>query len=78
MSLLEPLAEEGIECPYCGATAEPEQDGDVVYFACPSCGGEFGHRKVDRGTFCAAGLPVATAVPQPVLIAATIAVRRPE
>lgn len=78
-SPLEPLAEEGTPCVYCrGGFAEPEQDGDVVYFVCPECCGEFGYRKAERGAFCAAGLPVAVAAPEPVLIAATITVRRPE
>lgn len=77
-SQLEPLAEESTGCIYCPGVAEPEQDGDVVYFACPDCGGEFGHRKAERGAFCAAGLPVAVAAPEPVLIATTITVRRPE
>lgn len=78
-SPLEPLAEEGRPCIYCrGGFAEPEQDGDVVYFVCPECGGEFGHRKAERGTFCAAGLPVARpADPGPPVIAVTIK-RRPE
>lgn len=61
-SPLEPLAEEGTGCPYCGGWAEPEQDGDVVFFACLKCEGEFGHRKAERGAFCAAGLPVAVRV----------------
>jgi hypothetical protein len=77
-SLLEPLAEESTGCIYCGGIAEPEQDGDVVYFVCRSCEGEFGHHKAGRGTFCAAGLPVAVPEPEPVLIATTITVRRPE
>jgi hypothetical protein len=74
----EPLAEESASCPYCGGTAEPEQDGDVVYLACPACGGEFGYRKAERGVFCAAGLPVAVSEPGPPVIATTISVRRPE
>jgi len=61
-SPLEPLAEEGTGCIFCDGTAEPEQDGDVVYFACPKCGNEFGYRKAERGAFCAAGLPVAIRV----------------
>jgi hypothetical protein len=77
-SPLEPLAEEGIPCIYCrGGFAEPEQDGDVVYFACPECGGEFGHRKAARGLFCAAGLPVPAPEPGPPVIA-TVIRRRPE
>lgn len=77
-SPLEPLAEEGTGCIYCGGTAEPEQDGDVVYFVCPECEGEFGHRKAERGAFCAAGLPVRAPAPEPVLIATTITRRKPE
>lgn len=76
-SLLEPLAEEGTVCIYCGATAEPEQDGDAVYFACPECEGVFGYRKIRSGAFCAAGLPAPASAPEPVLIATTI-MRRPE
>jgi hypothetical protein len=75
-SLPEPLAREGTGCVYCDGFAEPEQDGDVVYFVCPKCEGEFGHRKVS-GTFCAAGLPVLAAEPGPPVIATTIR-RRPE
>jgi hypothetical protein len=75
----EPLAEEGTPCIYCrGGFAEPEQDGDVVYFACPECGGEFGHHKAARGSFCAAGLPVAVPAPGPPVIATTITMRRTE
>jgi hypothetical protein len=76
-SLPEPLAEESTGCIYCPGRAEPEQDGDVVYFVCQTCFGEFGHRKAERGAFCAAGLPVAEREPEPVLIATTIK-RRPE
>lgn len=76
-SLPEQLTEESTGCIYCPGVAEPEQDGDVVYFACPECGGEFGHRRAEQGAFCAAGLPVPVA-PEPVLIATTITVRRPE
>jgi hypothetical protein len=72
----EPLAGESAPCPYCGGTAELEQDGDATYFACPECEGEFGYRKAGSGAFCAAGLPVP--VPEPVLIATTITTRRPE
>lgn len=78
-SPLEPLAGGAAPCPYCGGVAELEQDGDVTYFACPRCEGEFGHRKVRSGAFCAAGLPVTSpSAPEPVLIAKTITVRRPE
>ena len=71
----EALLEESTGCLYCGEKAEPEQDGDVVFFACTGCGGTFGHRKVTSGAFCAAGLPVAE--PEPAFIATTIK-RRPE
>jgi predicted RNA-binding Zn-ribbon protein involved in translation (DUF1610 family) len=73
--LPEPLAEESVGCIYCPGTAEPEQDGDVVYFVCPDCGNAFGYRKAGSGAFCAAGLPVPA--PEPVLIATTITMRRP-
>lgn len=69
---------EGTACPYCDGAAEPEQDGDVTYFACPECDGEFGHRKADSGAFCAAGLPVVSPEPGSPVIATTITVRRPE
>jgi hypothetical protein len=74
----EPLVEEGADCIYCGGPAEPEQDGDVTYLACPECGGEFGHRKLSSGAFCAAGLPVTGPEPGPPVIATTISMRRPE
>lgn len=74
MTQLPELTEESVSCIYCPGTAEPEQDGDVLYLACPDCGGEFGHRKASAGTFCAAGLPVPE--PAPALIATTIK-RRP-
>lgn len=78
-SPLEPLAEKGTPCIYCrGGFAEPEQDGDVVYFACPECGGEFGHRKAERGAFCAAGLPVAVPAEPGLPVIATTIKRRPE
>lgn len=75
-SLPEPLVEGSTGCIYCPGIAEPEQDGDVVYLVCKNCAGEFGHRKLRQGAFCAAGLPVPVA--EPVLIATTITMRRPE
>lgn len=57
-SLPEPLVEGSTGCIYCPGTAEPEQDGDVVFFVCSECEGTFGQRKVSQGAFCAAGLPV--------------------
>jgi hypothetical protein len=73
----EPLVEQGTACIYCPGTAEPEQDGDVVFLVCPRCEGEFGHRKAAQGAFCAAGLPLAGPESGPPVIATTIK-RRPE
>lgn len=78
MSSLPEQMAESTGCLYCAGIAEPEQDGDVVYFACPECEGEFGHRKVTSGAFCAAGLPVPAPEPGPPVIATTISMRRPE
>lgn len=75
------VADEAACCPYCGfPDAEPEQDGDVVVFVCPDCGGEFGHSRVGQeGPVCAAGLPVQVTEERPaVFLGATIPVRRPE
>lgn len=75
--------EKSASCPQCGGVAEPEQDGDVVYFACSDedCGAEFGHRRaVQPGPVCAAGLPVEVREPAaaaPVFLGTTIT-RRPE
>jgi hypothetical protein len=71
--------EEPVPCPYCGAGAEPEQDGDVIYDACTGCGGLSGYRKASQaGPVCAAGLPFPAAPSGPPVIAATITMRRPE
>jgi hypothetical protein len=72
----EPEVVENAPCPQCGGSAEPEQDGEIVFYACP-CGAEFGYRKAASGTFCAAGLPLAGPEPGPPVIATTIK-RRPE
>jgi hypothetical protein len=49
--------EEGQQCPSCGATASPEQDGDVLYQAC-DCGFEFGyHRVAAPEPSCQLGIP---------------------
>lgn len=49
--------EEGRLCPGCGCTAEPEQDGDVLYFAC-DCGFEFGHHRAEApDPSCQLGIP---------------------
>lgn len=37
--------------------AEPEQDGDLTFYCCRTCGGEFGYHRVTDAT-CAAGLPL--------------------
>jgi hypothetical protein len=74
-AVLEPLAGENVGCPYCGGSAEPEQDGEMVFFVCPACDGEFGYHKAAQGSFCAAGLPLPE--PAPVFVAVTI-MRRPE
>lgn len=49
--------EEAAGCPACGELAEPEQDDDLVYFAC-GCGHEFGYRRVAQGGGdCQLGVP---------------------
>lgn len=43
--------------------AEPEQDGDVTFYACQTCGGEFGYRRmtpVGAAGTCAAGISAET------------------
>lgn len=58
--------EAGTGCLYCSGTAEPEQEGDVIYFACPACGGTFGYRRVVQSApVCAAGLTIAVDPAQP-------------
>lgn len=67
-------------CPQCDAAAEPEQDGDVMFFACPRCGAEFGYQRVLRGPVCAAGYTTGEPAAQaaaPVFLGTTI-LRRPE
>lgn len=51
--------EDAAACPNCGGKAEPEQEDDVLFYAC-GCGNYFGYRTVqqDEDT-CAAGLPFA-------------------
>lgn len=76
------VAEEAMPCIGCGGPAEPEQDGQVTYYACldAECGQEFGHevRRPD-GPVCAAGLPIAVAEPEDrsVFLGSTIS-RRPQ
>lgn len=50
-------AEESVDCPSCGDKAEPEQEDDLVYFAC-QCGHEFGYRRIaQEDTSCQLGIP---------------------
>lgn len=46
--------------PSCSGVAEPEQDGEHLYFQCQECGMEFGWSKVPNPTSdptCQLGLP---------------------
>lgn len=55
----EPLAVSAVECPQCGAKAEPEEDEAVLWFACPQCGALFGYQPLPQaGPLCAAGLSI--------------------
>jgi hypothetical protein len=48
---------ESAECPSCGELAEPEQDGDLTYYAC-SCGYEWGYQQeVQQDNSCQLGVP---------------------
>lgn len=48
--------------PECDGVAEPDQDGDHVYHACPVCGATFGYRRLEQpAQLCAAGINPATA-----------------
>ena len=68
--------DEAVDCSIClgKGTAEPEQDGDVLLYACTDeeCGAEFGYQRVTQPqATCAAGLPVSVEQPatgQPVFI----------
>jgi hypothetical protein len=47
---------ESADCPACGEQAEPEQDGDLTYFAC-DCGFEFGYQQeVQQDSSCQLGI----------------------
>lgn len=74
------VEEASVPCPGCGSAAEPEQDGQVTYYACTECGQEFGHQvRAPDGPLCAAGLPIQAAEERPaVFLGATIPVRRQE
>lgn len=43
------------------SVAEPEQDGDLSFYCCTTCGGEFGYRHTrptpTGAATCAAGIP---------------------
>jgi hypothetical protein len=49
---------EARECPSCGDRAQPEQDGDLIYYAC-GCGHEFGYQRVqqEQDSSCQLGVP---------------------
>lgn len=48
---------EAKECPSCGDRAQPEQDGDLIYYAC-GCGHEFGYQRVaQQDSSCQLGVP---------------------
>lgn len=56
-----PWVEGSEPCPYspCSGWGEPEQDGDVRFFACFECGGEFGYQRVQQDAeTCQLGLRV--------------------
>jgi len=56
-----PWVEGPVPCPYqpCTGQGEPEQDGDVRFYACVACGGEFGYQRVQQdGATCQLGLRV--------------------
>lgn len=74
-----PWVEEAVACIYspCTGRAEPEQDGEFRYYACPDCGGEFGYQRVQQdGETCQLGLKVITETAAPVFIGSIG--RRPE
>ena len=54
----ESWVEETRSCPGCGSEAEPEDDGEVRYWACPECGYEFGYLLVRQDNECQLGVPV--------------------
>lgn len=49
---------ESVTCPSCGDLAEPEQDGDLIYYPC-GCGFEFGYQRVpeQQDSSCQLGVP---------------------
>jgi hypothetical protein len=77
--MAEPWVEETVPCIYapCDGLAEPEMDGDMRYYACMSCGGEFGYQRVqDSGDTCQLGLRIVPEQAAPVFIGSIG--RRPE
>lgn len=62
----DPLAVPVMECPQCGAEAEPEEDEAVLWFACPQCDALFGYQPLPQaGPLCAAGLSIRVDDAQP-------------
>lgn len=66
MELTSSHLDEAVACadPECGATAEPEQDGEHRYYECPACGFAFGYQRlrpqavgVNPDGACAVGIP---------------------
>lgn len=59
--MTEPVESRLIPCfdPECEGIAEPEQDGDLLYFACTVCGSEFGWERIVIQTepACQLGIP---------------------
>jgi hypothetical protein len=49
---------DSVPCPACGELAEPEQDGDVTFYAC-GCSYEFGYQRVaqEQDSSCQLGVP---------------------
>jgi hypothetical protein len=58
----EPWVGETRPCPdtECGGTAEPEGEASLRYWACTTCGYEFGYERLGAGDGCALGIPVGT------------------
>lgn len=55
-------------CPACGDLTDPEQDGDLTYYACPGCGHEFGYAKRAAALTCPAGILLTPPQPAPLLL----------
>jgi hypothetical protein len=69
--MAEPWVEGSVPCPYapCTGWAEPEEDGDVRYYACAECGGETGYTRVAPAeATCQLGLRIAPESAGPVFL----------